>query len=84
MNISKSIVGKNIKILCLLFNISQKELAEKINSTDSIMSKYMSGLNNPSLENANNISKFFGIHIETLLIEDSFDFVDQVKKDISR
>lgn len=30
------------------------------------------------------ISKFFGIHIETLPIEDSFDFVDQVEKDISR
>lgn len=48
-------------------NITQRELAEKINVTEVTISRYLSGERSPRIEIVNKIADFFNVSIDYLL-----------------
>ena len=58
-----------LKELRVKNNISQKELARKLNISLSTYSKYEQGLNNPTSENLFKISNFFNLSVGSFLKE---------------
>lgn len=57
-------IGEKIKELRLQKNLTQKELASKIFVTKSTISKWESGVVEPSVEMLRHLSNFFGVPIE--------------------
>ena len=75
-----------LKELRVKNNISQKELARKLNISLSTYSKYEQGLNNPTSENLFKISNFFNLSVGSFLKENiehekaRIDFDNYLKK----
>ena len=59
-------ISNNIKNLCKLKNITQRQLAEKIGVTDNSLSM-TSGKNNPQLSTLTNIAEALGVSVSQLL-----------------
>lgn len=62
-----------LRKLRLKNNLSQKELAQKLNISLSTYSKYEQGLNNPTYENLFKISNFFKLSVGSFLKENIED-----------
>lgn len=60
------IIRNNIKNLCKLKNITQRQLAEKIGVTDNSLSMTL-GKNNPQLSTLTNIAEALGVSVSQLL-----------------
>ena len=58
---------KKLSILLEEKNITQRELAEKINVTEVTISRYLSGERSPRIEIVSKIAEFFGVSIDSLL-----------------
>lgn len=58
---------KNLSALLEEKNITQRELAEKINVTEVTISRYLSGERSPRIEIVSKIAEFFGVSIDYLL-----------------
>lgn len=58
---------KKLSILLEEKNITQRELAEKINVTEVTISRYLSGERSPRIEIVNKIADFFNVSIDYLL-----------------
>lgn len=58
---------KKLSILLEKKNITQRELAEKINVTEVTISRYLSGERSPRIEIVSKIAEFFGVSIDYLL-----------------
>ena len=58
---------KKLSILLEEKNITQRELAEKINVTEVTISRYLSGERSPRIEIVSKIAEFFGVSIDCLL-----------------
>lgn len=58
---------KKLSILLEEKNITQRELAEKINVTEVTISRYLSGERSPRIEIVSKIAEFFGVSIDYLL-----------------
>lgn len=76
---------KNLEYLRLYHNLSQEELANKINMSREFMSNIESGSKNPSLKTAIQLSRALGITLCEELFEMSeeidFEFIDRVTRD---
>ena len=59
-------IRDNIKNLCKLKNITQRQLAEKIGVTDNSLSMTL-GKNNPQLSTLTNIAEALGVSVSQLL-----------------
>lgn len=59
-------IRNNIKNLCKLKNITQRQLAEKIGVTDNSLSMTL-GKNNPQLSTLTNIAEALGVSVSQLL-----------------
>ena len=55
--------GKNLKIMRKLNNITQSEMARKVNASRSCISNYESGKRQPDAETINFIADFFDVSI---------------------
>jgi transcriptional regulator with XRE-family HTH domain len=64
--------GQKIKILRIERGWSQEELAQKIGVTNQRVSKYETDINRPVLEVLKNLSRVFGVSVDSLL----FDKID--------
>jgi len=73
----KSIVAKNITELRLLNNMTQMELAEKLNYSDKTISKWERGESSPDIAVLVQIADLFGVTIDYLVREENID--DKVK-----
>ena len=78
-----------LKELRVKNNISQKELARKLNISLSTYSKYEQGLNNPTSENLFKISNFYNLSVGSFLKEniehekERINFDNYLKKNFS-
>ena len=59
--------GKNLKIMRKLNNITQSEMARKVNASRSCISNYESGKRQPDAETINFIADFFDVSIDYLM-----------------
>ena len=59
--------SKKLKELRLKANLTQKEIAEKLNITQQSYQKWESGKSKPTLSTLEMFSDFFGVSIEELL-----------------
>ncbi len=57
---------KNLKRIMFEKNITQKELAEKLNTTQSFISTYQTGARNPKPETVEKIAKALGVYAKDL------------------
>lgn len=81
----KSIVAKNITDLRLLNNMTQMELAEKLNYSDKTVSKWERGESTPDISVLVEISDIFGVTLDYLVGRDTIeDRVRENKKKESR
>ena len=75
-----------IKILSILLeekNITQRELADKINVTEVTISRYLSGERSPRIEIVNKIAEYFDVSIDYLLgVSDIRNPVVEAYKDL--
>lgn len=75
-----------IKILSTLLeekNITQRELADKINVTEVTISRYLSGERSPRIEIVNKIAEYFNVSIDYLLgVSDIRNPVVEAYKDL--
>ncbi|MCW0484106.1 XRE family transcriptional regulator [Gaoshiqia sediminis] len=60
-------IGLNIKTLRGLKNVSQAALAEAIGVKPGTISNYEKGVSEPDLDKALLISKYFGVHIDSMI-----------------
>lgn len=67
---------KKLSILLEEKNITQRELAEKINVTEVTISRYLSGERSPRIEIVSKIAEFFGVTIDSLLGKEETSSVD--------
>ena len=77
-------VGNNIKYLRLQKNIMQAQLAEQLCVSYQAISKWETGANTPDISLLPQISKFFGVSIDTLFsenIEDASGIYEQMQDD---
>ncbi len=58
---------KNLSILLEERNITQRELAEKIDVTEVTISRYLSGERSPRIEIVNKIANYFKVSVDYLL-----------------
>jgi len=58
---------KNLSVLLEENDITQRELAEKINVTEVTISRYLSGERSPRIEIVSKIADFFGVTTDYLL-----------------
>ncbi len=63
-------LGKNMKYLRSLFNISQSNLAELLSVTSATISRYENSEREPGLEILYKLSRIFNVSIDTLLLVD--------------
>ena len=67
----KNIVAKNITELRLLNNMTQLELAEKLNYSDKAVSKWEQGESIPGVEVLYKLSKLYGVSIDYIVGEET-------------
>ena len=67
----KEIISKNLVELRKKNNLTQNELAEKLNYSDNTISRWEHGEITPSIESLEAIAKIYDIPLETLLKEDA-------------
>ena len=68
---------KNLSNLLEENDITQRELAEKINVTEVTISRYLSGERSPRIEIVSKIADFFGVTTDYLLgISDAKIYID--------
>lgn len=67
---------KKLSILLEEKNITQRELAEKINVTEVTISRYLSGERSPRIEIVSKIAEFFGVSIDSLLGKEETASID--------
>ena len=72
-NIIRLMIIKNLR---KNLNLTQKELAAKLNINKSVMNKYENGLVEPSIENLKRIADFFNVSIDSL-VEHKTDMLDR-------
>ena len=63
----RSIFSERLRVLMAEKRISQKELAEEIGTSSSIISMYVSGTRMPSLNKLSEIASFLGCRVQYLL-----------------
>jgi transcriptional regulator with XRE-family HTH domain len=71
------IIGEIITTLRKRNNMSQSDLAKKLNASRDIISKYERGLNTPSLEMAQKIANVFEVTVDFLLGKGTFAKYDK-------
>lgn len=69
----KSIVAKNITELRLLNNMTQMELAEKLNYSDKTISKWERAESSPDISILVEIADLFGVSLDYLVREENLD-----------
>lgn len=69
----KSIVAKNITELRLLNNMTQMELAEKLNYSDKTISKWERGESSPDIAVLVQIAELFGVSLDYLVHPESVE-----------
>lgn len=74
----KSIVARNITELRLLNNMTQLDLAEKLNYSDKTISKWERGESTPDINVLVNIADIFGVSLDYLVRSENID--EQVTK----
>lgn len=75
----KENLANNISELRKMNNMTQQELAEKLNYTDKAISKWERGESTPDIESLSAIAKLFNLTVDDLL-NDSFDKEAVAKK----
>ncbi|WP_281322749.1 helix-turn-helix transcriptional regulator [Flavobacterium aestivum] len=60
-------IGLNIKTLCLLHNLSQKDFGNLFDIKQSTISTYLAGRSNPQIETIQKICEYFKITIDELI-----------------
>lgn len=73
MENTKSIVAKNITELRLLNNMTQLELAEKLNYSDKTISKWERGESSPDISVLVEIANLFGVSLDYLVRAENID-----------
>lgn len=73
MNDVKEIVAKNITELRLLNNMTQMELAEKLNYSDKTISKWERAESTPDISVLLEISKLFGVSLDYLVSSENIE-----------
>ena len=74
---------KKLSILLEEKNITQRELADKINVTEVTISRYLSGERSPRIEIVNKIAEYFDVSIDYLLgVSDIRNPVVEAYKDL--
>ena len=73
MNDIKNIVAKNITELRLLNNMTQMELAEKINYSDKTVSKWERGESSPDIAVLVEIADLFGVTLDYLVRSENIE-----------
>ena len=76
MNDIKSIIAKNISDLRQSNNMTQLELAEKINYSDKAVSKWERAISSPDISVLVDIADVFGVTVDYLVHEDHTSFPD--------
>ena len=69
----KSIVAKNITELRILNNMTQLELAEKLNYSDKAISKWERGESTPDISVLVMIADIFGVSLDYLVKSENID-----------
>lgn len=78
----KNIVAKNITELRLLNNMTQMELAQKLNYSDKAVSKWERAESTPDISVLVEISDIFGVPLDYLVKSENID--EQVKENIKK
>lgn len=76
----KNVVAKNIAELRLLNNMTQMELAEKLNYSDKTVSKWERAESSPDISILVEISKLFGVSLDYLVGSESIEEAEAEKK----
>lgn len=76
----KNIISKNLIFLRKSKNMTQKDLAEKLNYSDKAISRWELGENLPNIDTLNNICEFYNIDFNWLITEHENDKVEHRKK----
>ena len=76
----KSIIAKNIADLRKANNLTQAELAEKLNYSDKAVSKWERGESIPDVSVLKSIADLFSVKVDYLLTDDHSDERDVIKK----
>lgn len=74
-------IGIKIKELRKRKGITQKELAEELNITDSAITRYESGKREPNIDMINKIAAALGVSINELLLDSVVNLSDMTKED---
>ena len=77
----KNIVAKNITELRLLNNMTQLELAEKLNYSNKTISKWERAESTPDISILVEIATLFGVTLDYLVKEESIDNVIEDTKE---
>ncbi len=73
MNDTKAIVAKNITELRILNNLTQMELAEKLNYSDKTISKWERGESSPDISVLVELADLFGVSLDYLVRTENID-----------
>ena len=76
----KVIIGKNITKLRKKHNLTQNQLAEKLNYSDNAVSRWERGEVSPSIETLEQIAQVFNVPIANLLAEDAWEITTKYNK----
>ena len=74
------IIAKNITQLRKKNNMTQNELAEKLNYSDNTVSRWEHGEITPSVESLANIAEIFGVPVEALFKENALQETQKANK----
>ena len=74
----KEIIAENIASLRLSKNMTQAELAEKLNYSDKAVSKWEHGDSTPPIEVLKNIADLFGVSLDFLVTENAMGSYDKL------
>jgi len=77
-------IGKNIKTLREKFNLSQEQLAKKINVSSQAVSKWETGESYPSIDTLVRLSKMFYTSVDALITNmNTYDELDSSAKNLN-
>lgn len=76
----KVTIGKNITKLRKKQNLTQNQLAEKLNYSDNAVSRWERGEVSPSIETLEQIAHVFNVPIANLLAEDAWEITTKYNK----
>lgn len=69
-------IGSNIKLYRKQKGLTQKQLAEKIGTTDSAITRYESDSREPSIETITKIAVALGVPVSKLIEDNTFNLTD--------